>query len=87
MKTLATAVLATFIVLLLNGCGDKDMTNSMNTEMSSMDKTVDKTMEDKTMMEDATTDPMKPNMETMEKTMKDETMMEDAAKDPMKPKM
>lgn len=87
MKTLATAVLATFMVILISGCGNHDMAASMNYEMSSMDTPAGKTMEAGTMMEDAAAEPMKPKMEGMDTTMNDETMMEDAGKDPMKPEM
>jgi hypothetical protein len=87
MKTLATAVLATFMVILISGCSNHDMATSMNSEMSSMDKPAGKTREAGAMMEDTAAEPMKPKMERMDKTMNDETMMEDAAKDPMKPEM
>lgn len=87
MRALSAAVLTTFIALMISGCGHQNMMEPMDSEMSSMDKPMDKTMKDDTMMEDAATETMKPKMESMDDTMKDETMMEDAATEPMKPKM
>ena len=85
MRTLATAVLATFIVFLINGCTAQKMTEPMDSEMSSLDKPMEKSMKGETMMEDTATESMKPKIESMDDTMKDETMMENEAAEMMKP--
>lgn len=85
MRTLATAVSAIFIVLLINGCTAQKMMEPMGSEMSSMDKPMENSMKDETMMEDTATESMKPKIESMDDTMKDETMMDNEAAEMMRP--
>ena len=87
MRALSAAVLTAFMGLLISGCTGQEMMEPMNSEMSSMDKPMEKSMEADAMMEGAATESMKPKMEGMDDTMKDETMMTDSAANPMKPNM
>lgn len=61
------------------------MMEPMDSEMSSMDKPVEKSMKDETMMEDTATESMKPKIESMDDAMKDKTMMDTEAAEMMKP--
>ena len=85
MRTLATAVLATFIALLINGCTTQKMMKPMNSEMNNMDKPMEKSMKGETMMDEGATESMKSKKESMDGTMKDETLMENEATEMMKP--
>lgn len=67
MRALSTAVLTAFLGLAVSACVSQKTMESMGSEMSSMDKPMEKSMKDEIMMKDAATDPMKPKMETMDK--------------------
>lgn len=69
MKTLLSVVLTAIIALVVGGCGGQKMMEPMASEMSSMEKPMDKTMKEKTMMEDSATDTMNAKKEPMEKSM------------------
>ena len=85
MRTLATAVLATFIVFLINGCTAQKMTEPMDSEMSSLDKPMEKSMKGETMMEDTAAEMIQPKIVSMDDSMKDKTMMENETAEMMKP--
>ena len=87
MRALSAAVLTAFMGLMISGCTGQEMMEPMNSEMSSMDKPMEKSMEAEAMIEGAATESMQPKMEGMGDTVKDETMMTDSAAKPMKPKM
>lgn len=101
MRVLLATLLTAFIGLMINGCSGQEK-GLMDSEMSSMGKSMESSMKTETMMKDSGAESMKPKAEEMkgsmdsemnsmdkqmESNMKAETMMEDSAAESLKPKV